>query len=59
MQIIISLIAAFIHGAGEVYLLKKESNACKVDFFDYLVVCYNGRLEWVPFINNLLSIELY
>jgi len=52
MQIIISLIAAFIHAIGEAFLLRKESNACKVDFIDYLVVCYNGRLEWVPFINN-------
>jgi len=52
MQILISLFAALIHAAGEIYLLKKECKACKIDFFDYLVVCYNGRLEWVPFIDQ-------
>jgi len=40
-------------------MLKKESRTFKIDFFDYLSVCYNGRLEWVPFINNFTSIELY
>ena len=48
-----------IHIIGAVYILRKECLACKIDFFDYLVVCYNGRLEWVPFITHFESIEIY
>jgi len=40
-------------------MLKRESKACKMYFFEYLAVCYNGRLGWVPFINNFASMEAY
>ena len=58
-QILISLFAAFIHTLGEIYLLRRESIACKIDFFNYIVVCYNGRLEWVPFLNNFESLNTF
>jgi len=46
----ISLAAALLHMILEIIVLNLERNACKIGFFDYLVVCFNGRLEWVPFI---------
>ena len=33
-------------------MLKYEAKICKINFLDYLAVCYNGRLGWVPFIKK-------
>ena len=52
-----SIVMAITHTILEVIMIKLECEACKIGFLDYLIVCYNGRLEWVPFISNFENID--
>ena len=47
-----SIIFAFIHGVLEVVLLFIESRLFDQPFSEYFVICFNGRLGWVPKMNR-------
>jgi hypothetical protein len=48
--LITSILAAFAHAVIECFVFYLESRACKQKFINYGVICLNGRLNWVPFI---------
>jgi hypothetical protein len=51
--LILSLAAASLHFMLEIMMLYYESTACKTSVVYYSVVCLNGRLNWVPFMEKM------
>ena len=53
--LIASLSAAILHLLLQIFLLHFESSGCKESILQYMVICMNGRLNWVPFIDKLTA----
>lgn len=48
----LSITFAVIHGVLEVLTIWIEAKVFKQPFFEYFVICFNGRLGWVPLLNK-------
>ena len=48
----ISIAFALIHGVLEVLIIWIEAKVFEQPFFEYFVICFNGRLGWVPKLNR-------
>ena len=48
----ISVGAATLHGCLEMILIASEMSAAKTQLINYLMICYNGRFGWVPFVHK-------
>jgi len=55
--ILVSLLAAVLHFILEFVSLKLEAGACQTRLMHYSIICYNGRLGWVPFIEKFESAQ--
>jgi len=53
----LSLSAAVLHFILELISLKLESDTCLTSLMHYAIICYNGRLGWIPFIEKFESAE--
>jgi hypothetical protein len=42
-----------IHGALEVFILYIESYQFELSLSKYFIICFNGRLGWVPFLDKM------
>jgi hypothetical protein len=50
---LISIIFAFVHGLLEVLILYIESKQYKLSLAKYFIICFNGRLGWVPMLDKM------
>jgi len=50
--ILISLACAMIHGLIEMLYFWIESKACKTTYLHYILICFNGRFGWVPYLHK-------
>ena len=50
-----SIVFAFSHGLLEVLVLKIESEQFDLPLTKYFIICFNGRLGWVPMLDKLKS----
>ena len=57
MEVFGSLCFAIFHAMLEFLLLWVESKLYRTSLWHYLVICFNGRLNWAPFSNLLNSDE--
>lgn len=48
-----SVISAAVHTFIELFIFILESSAVKTSLLKYAILCLNGRLNWVPFIDSL------
>lgn len=55
--IAISILLAVIHIILELGYLAIEANATKTSFLNYCIACFNGRFNWVPYIDYLVKSE--
>ena len=55
--ILLSLLSALLHLILEFISLKLESESCLTSLMHYSIICYNGRLGWVPFIEKFESAQ--
>ena len=53
--IFMSIALAGVHGFLEAIYLKIEAQAAKTTFLNYCIVCFNGRFNWVPYNDYLIS----
>lgn len=51
--IYLSIVLAVVHMVIEYMILKIESLVFQESLINYFIVCYSGRLSWVPFIHQL------
>jgi hypothetical protein len=56
--ILLSIILAVVHAALEVSYLWIEAKVTKTSFMNYCIVCFNGRFDWVPYVDYLTSEEV-
>lgn len=56
--ILFSIIIAIVHTVLEFAYLAIEAQASKTSFMNYCMVCFNGRFNWVPYIDYLESDEV-
>ena len=47
-----SIIFAVVHALMELLILWIEAKVFETPFFEYFVICLNGRLGWVPKLNK-------
>ena len=52
-QIILSIVLAAVHALFEFTFLAIEAQASKTSFFNYCIICFNGRFNWVPYTDYL------
>ena len=52
-QIILSIVLAAVHALFEFGFLAIEAQASKTSFFNYCIICFNGRFNWVPYTDYL------
>jgi len=52
-EIYASIILAVLHTVIELFYLYLEFSMVKSSFIEYALVCMNGRLNWVPFIEKM------
>ena len=50
---IISILVGLLHGLIEMFLIYIESKAAKTSKKNYIIVCMNGRFDWMPYENIL------
>ena len=48
----LSILFAFVHGVLEVLTIWIEAKVFQQPFYEYFVICFNGRLGWVPMLNK-------
>lgn len=53
--IIASIMLAVSHGLIECSFLYMEAQASKTSFFNYCLICFNGRFGWVPYNDYLVT----
>lgn len=53
--IVISLALSVSHGILEVIFLQLEANATRTSFLQYCMVCYNGRFNWIPYLDFIVD----
>ena len=53
-QIVVSIVLALSHALLEMVFLFMEAQASKTSFINYCIVCFNGRLGWVPYNDYLI-----
>lgn len=51
--LLLSILFAVFHGALEMLILYIESNQYDLNFFKYFIICFNGRLGWVPMLDKM------
>ena len=51
--ILFSILFAFMHGMLEFLILGIEAHIFEQSFSEYFVICFNGRLGWVPKMQKL------
>ena len=49
----LSILFGMIHGVLEVLTIWIEAKVFQQPFFEYFVICFNGRLGWVPMLYKL------
>ena len=49
----ISVMVGTLHGLIETFLVYIESRAAKTSKKNYIIVCMNGRFDWLPYENIL------
>jgi hypothetical protein len=52
-SLIVSILLGFLHGLIEMFMIYTESKAAKLSIKNYIVICMNGRFDWLPFENIL------
>ena len=53
--IVISLSLSVAHGILEVVFIKMEANATRTSFLQYCMICYNGRFNWIPYLDFIID----
>ena len=48
----LSILFAIAHGVLEVLTIWIEAKVFQQPFYEYFVICFNGRLGWVPMLNK-------
>lgn len=54
--LVISIGLAILHALMESFQLNYEAAACATSLGNYFVICFNGKLGWTPFIENMIQI---
>ena len=55
VAIVISLSLSVAHGILEVIFLQMEANATRTSFLQYCMICYNGRFNWIPYLDFIID----
>ena len=55
VAIVVSVCLAISHALLECVFLYMEAQASKTSFFNYCIVCFNGRFGWVPYNDYLIG----
>lgn len=51
--IVISILLAVVHGMIEAIFIVMEKEANKTSTMNYLMICFNGRFGFIPFVECL------
>ena len=54
--IIASLGCALVHAFFEMIFVYLEAVSCKTTVIHYMIVCFNARFGWIPFVNFFSSL---
>lgn len=52
--LVVSIIIAALHFTLEIAQLNFEAKAVETSLSRYFIVCFNGRLGWTPFLENIM-----
>ena len=53
--ILVSISFSVLHGMIEISVMYMEAKGSKTDFFEYMLACFTGRFEWIPFLHTFES----
>lgn len=56
-SIVVSLVMSIVHLLLEGLYLKVEADASKTGFLNYCIECFNGRFNWVPYIEFIKAAQ--
>jgi hypothetical protein len=51
-----SLGCALVHAFFEIIFVYLEAISCKTTVIHYMIVCFNARFGWIPFVNFFSSL---
>lgn len=54
-SLMVSVGLAILHMGLGMMQLNFEARACHTSLLNYCIVCFNGRFDWVPFIENIVT----
>ena len=55
--LMISILLGFLHALIEGFMIYVESKAVKTSIKNYIIICMNGRFDWLPFEEILNRID--
>jgi hypothetical protein len=54
--VLFSLACAVLHAFFEAIFVNLEAVSCKTTVVHYMIVCFNARFGWIPFVNFFSSL---